>query len=59
MLFSGGVLRKRITKRAGDALEKMGIGSMLVGLFQGQDAGVVIGITCLAVSFLLTALEDI
>ena len=32
-------MKKAILKRTADALEKLAIGSMLVGLFQGRQIG--------------------
>ena len=50
-------MKKAILKRTADALEKLAIGSMLVGLFRGINAGIWIGVCCMAVSYILTALE--
>lgn len=37
-------MKKAILKRTADALEKLAIGSMLVGLFQGHQVGIYIGL---------------
>lgn len=50
-------MKKAILKRTADALEKLAIGSMLVGLFQGVNTGIWLGLGCMAVSYILTALE--
>lgn len=50
-------MNKAILKRAADALEKLAIGSALVGIFQQVSLGVYMGMACMAVSFVLTALE--
>lgn len=50
-------MKKAILKRTADMLEKIGIGSMLVGLFQGQQTGLVIGAVCMVASYLFTAWE--
>ena len=50
-------MKKAILKRTADAMEKLAIGSMLVGLFQGQQAGIWIGLGFLAASYILTAWE--
>jgi hypothetical protein len=41
-------------KRMADFLEKMAVGSFLIGLFQGQNLAVALGIAALTGSFLLT-----
>lgn len=50
-------MKKAILKRTADAMEKLAIGSMLVGLFQGQQAGIWIGLGCIAFSYILTVWE--
>ena len=50
-------MKKAILKRTADAMEKLAIGSMLVGLFQGQRIGIMIGLTFLGMSYLFTAWE--
>ena len=50
-------MQKVILKRTADALEKLAAGSMLVGLFQSQQAGLWIGLGFLALSYLFTSLE--
>lgn len=49
--------KKAILKRTADALEKLAIGSMLVGLFQGRVVGIAIGLASMAISFWLTIWE--
>jgi hypothetical protein len=50
-------MRKVILKRTADALEKLAIGSLLVGLFRENEAGVFVGIGCLAACYVITVLE--
>ena len=50
-------MKKAILKRSADALEKLAIGGMLIGLFQGQPIGIFIGLGCMAISYALTAWE--
>lgn len=50
-------MKKAILKRTADAMEKLAIGSMLVGLFQDQPAGIWIGLGCMAFSYILTIWE--
>jgi hypothetical protein len=45
-------------KRMADFLEKMAVGSFLIGLFQGQNMAVILGLLSLAGSFTLTRLEN-
>ncbi len=52
-----GVMKKAILKRAADAMEKLAIGSALIGIFQEVGFGVYLGMACMAVSFILTAWE--
>ena len=49
-------LRKRL-KRVTDILEKLGVASLAIGVFQGRQLGLWMGIGFLAVSILLTT-ED-
>jgi hypothetical protein len=44
-------------KRTADALEKLAIGGMLVGLFQNAPTGIFIGLGCMGLSYALTAWE--
>lgn len=53
----GVLMKKAILRRTADAMEKLAIGSMLVGLFQGQQAGILIGLGFLAGSYIFTVLE--
>ena len=50
-------MKKAILKRAADAMEKLAIGSALIGIFQEVGFGVYLGMACMAVSFILTAWE--
>ena len=50
-------MKKAILKRTADAMEKLAIGSMLVGLFQEQTAGIWIGLAFLSTSYILTVWE--
>lgn len=50
-------MKKAILKRTADALEKLAVGSMLVGLFQGKSVGIGIGVIFLVLSYIFTALE--
>lgn len=50
------MIRNRL-KRIADMLEKIGVASLAVGLFQGQEEGIYIAIVCLCLSLLFT-LED-
>ncbi len=52
-----GYMKKAVLKRTADAMEKLAIGSMLVGLFQEQQAGIWIGLGCMALSYILTMWE--
>ena len=50
-------MKKAILKRTADALEKLAIGSMLVGLFQTQSIGLFMVLGCLVGSFIFTVWE--
>ncbi len=50
-------MKKAILKRTADVLEKLAVGSMLVGLFQGKSVGIGIGLIFLVMSYIFTALE--
>lgn len=56
-LFKDARVKKAILKRLADALEKMGIGCGVVGIFQGYASGVYIGVVCMSLSFLLSIME--
>ena len=47
-------MKKAILKRTADALERMAIGSALIGIFQQVSLGVNIGIGSTAASMVLT-----
>jgi hypothetical protein len=49
--------KNALIKRTADALEKLAIGSLLVGVFQQKQAGIWIGMACMAASYILTAME--
>jgi hypothetical protein len=44
-------------KRSADALEKIGVGSILVGIFQSQNLGLAIGALCLIFSYIFSMWE--
>jgi hypothetical protein len=50
-------MKKAVLKRTADALEKMAIGSLLVGLFQQQQTGIIISVGCFAASYVITIWE--
>ena len=50
-------MKKAILKRTADALEKLAIGSMLVGLFQAKQVGIWLGLGCMVFSYVLTVWE--
>lgn len=50
-------MRKALLKRTADCFEKLAIGSMLVGLFQGKAVGIFIGLGCMAASYGFTIWE--
>ncbi len=50
-------MKKALVKRTADVLEKIGVGAILVGLFQNKPLGIWIGLACLCISYALTAWE--
>jgi len=44
-------------KRSADAFEKIGVGSALVGLFQGQRIGILLGMACIVLSYIFIIWE--
>jgi hypothetical protein len=50
-------MRKALLKHTADAFEKLAVGSMLVGMFQGNSIGLVVGTLFLAASYVLRILE--
>ena len=42
--------KKALLKRSADTLEKLAVGSLLVGLFKDAHAGIFIGLVCIGVS---------
>ena len=50
-------MKKSFLWLTADTMQKLAIGSILVGLFQGQGVGLWLGIGFLAASYLLTAWE--
>lgn len=48
--------KNALIKRTADALEKLAIGSLLVGVFQQKQAGIWIGMAYMAASYILTAM---
>ena len=51
------VTKKTILKRTADIFEKFAIGSMLIGVFQGQQLGIIIGLACAVFSYIFSFLE--
>ena len=49
---------KNRAKRVADILEKLGVASLAVALFQGAPVGFWIGLVCLVVSLALTREEE-
>lgn len=52
------MLRKKRVKRIADILEKLGVASLAIGLFQGKLVGLLVGIGSLILSLWLTR-EDV
>ena len=50
-------MKKAILKLTADTMQKLGIGGILVGLFQGQSTGLWLGLAFLTGSYLLTIWE--
>ena len=50
-------MKVKLLKRAADALEKLGVASIAVGLFQDKEEALWVGGVCLVLSFALTTLE--
>lgn len=50
-------MKKALLKRISDALEKLSIGSALIGIFQQNPLGVQVGIACMLGSIILTIWE--
>jgi hypothetical protein len=50
-------MKKVILKRTADVCEKMGVGGMLVGIFQGQNIGMIVGAVFLAISYAFSVWE--
>jgi hypothetical protein len=50
-------MKRAILKHTADALEKLAIGSLLIGLFQQQQIGVILSIACFAASYIITVWE--
>ena len=49
--------KKALIKRSADTLEKLAVGSLLVGLFKDVPAGLLVGLGCMIASYVLTAWE--
>jgi hypothetical protein len=45
---------RAIVKKTSDALEKLSIASLAVGIFQGQNLGIWLGVAFMGVSYALT-----
>lgn len=50
-------MKKSFLRLTADTMQKLAIGSILVGLFQGKAVGLWLGLGFLAASYLLTAWE--
>lgn len=50
-------MKKTFYKQTADALEKLAVGAMLVGLFQNKQTGIWIGMACMAVSYFFSFME--
>ena len=50
-------MKKAILKYAAGALEKLAVGSMLVGLYQDKELGIWIGIACFTLGCIFSAVE--
>lgn len=50
-------MRKALLKRTADALEKLAVAGLAVGIFQGNENGIYIGAGLMLFSYVLTLLE--
>ena len=50
-------MKKAILKYASGALDKLAVGSMLVGLYQGKEVGIYIGVACFIAGVICSAWE--
>ena len=50
-------MKKAILKRTADALEKLAIAALVIGLFQAKALGIVVGAACIALSYAFTIWE--
>jgi len=50
-------MKKAILKYAAGALEKLAVGSMLVGLYQDKGLGIWVGFACFALGSIFSAWE--
>ena len=50
-------MKKAFLRLTADTMQKLGIGSILVGLFQGKQIGLWLGLAFLTCSYILTAWE--
>jgi hypothetical protein len=50
-------MKKAFLKRTADALEKLAIASVVMGLFYDKQIGIVIAAGCMAASYFFTYLE--
>jgi hypothetical protein len=57
LYISGDKIKNAILKYAAGALEKLAVGSMLVGLYQGKVFGIWIGLACFFVGCIFSAQE--
>ena len=57
ILQGGGFVKKILLKRVADSLEKLAVGSSLIGIFKQDKLGIYVALGCFVASLLLTALE--
>jgi hypothetical protein len=50
-------MKKAVLKYAAGVLDKLAVGSMLVGLYQGKSVGVYIGVACFTAGAVFSAWE--
>ena len=50
-------MKKILLKRVADSLEKLAVGSSLIGIFKQDKLGIYVALGCFVASLLLTALE--
>ena len=50
-------MKKALLKRVADALEKLSVGSALIGIFRSNDLGVYVALGCMIACLILSAWE--